>query len=65
MFDSELFLFEKAMRDVQAARAEVRKEAERADALEDQGELRKKKLFLLLECLKNLCVLQCSPSIRN
>ncbi len=27
---------EKAMRDVQAARAEVRKEAERADTLEDQ-----------------------------
>ena len=27
---------EKALRDVQAARAEVRKEAERADALEDQ-----------------------------
>jgi hypothetical protein len=35
-------LFHQAMRDVQAARAEVRKEAERADALEDQV------LFVLL-----------------
>ena len=42
---------EKALRDVQAARAEVRKEAERADALEDQVSLSVIRSFSLYLCL--------------
>jgi hypothetical protein len=38
---------EKALRDVQASRAEVRKEAERADALEDQVLAKHKELMML------------------
>jgi hypothetical protein len=38
---------EKAMRDVQAARAEVRKEAERADTLEDSLLAKHKELVML------------------